>query len=210
TRCGVGATKEVTTTRGLSPAAITSALRMTRHGWAQEAAAEVHSAYRRRLGGGRVRWACARAGHCWCRRRASWMTGSASRSKTALPARPKTKALGCAPPARAWQRKAPQDRFVCIEQHELATTRLVLEGGEFERAGGEISRGRIKASGGAVVAQSLFLRRSGRSHGQAGPRSVGPTPWPMRGNSIGKRGSHAVRGLDRRGDCGAVPTRRSS
>ena len=34
-----GAPKEGTTKRGLSPAAITSALRMTRHGWAQEAAA---------------------------------------------------------------------------------------------------------------------------------------------------------------------------
>ena len=37
--CGVGAAKEVTTKRGLSPAAITSALRMTRQGWAQDAAA---------------------------------------------------------------------------------------------------------------------------------------------------------------------------
>jgi hypothetical protein len=38
-RGGVGATKEVPTKRGLAPAAITSALRRTRHGWAQAAAA---------------------------------------------------------------------------------------------------------------------------------------------------------------------------
>ena len=67
-------------------------------------------------------------------------------------------ALGFAPPAGAWQRKAPQERFVFIEQNDLATTRLVLEGGECGRAVGEISRGRINAPGGAVVAQILFFK----------------------------------------------------
>jgi hypothetical protein len=38
-RCGGSAAKEVTTTRGLSPAALTSAVTSTRHGWAPEAAA---------------------------------------------------------------------------------------------------------------------------------------------------------------------------
>jgi hypothetical protein len=65
-------------------------------------------------------------------------------------------ALSFAPPARAGQRKAPQDRFIFIEQNDLATARLVLEGGEFERAVGESSRGGIKAAGGAVVAQMAF------------------------------------------------------
>src|SRR4029434_5096875 len=46
-------------------------------------------------------------------------------------------ALDFAPPARAGQRKAPQDGFVFIEQNDLATTRLVLEGGELERGVGE-------------------------------------------------------------------------
>ena len=60
--------------------------------------------------------------------------------------------LGFAPPARAGQGKAPQDRFVFIEQNDLATARLVLQGGKFERAVGEISRGGLQSAGGAVVA----------------------------------------------------------
>ena len=39
--------------------------------------------------------------------------------------------------------KAPQDGFVCIEQNDLAPARLVLEGGKFECAVSEISRGGI-------------------------------------------------------------------
>ena len=42
------------------------------------------------------------------------------------------RALGGAPPARAEQGKAPQDRFVFIEQNDLATSRAILQGGEFE------------------------------------------------------------------------------
>ena len=109
-------------------------------------------------------------------------------------ARGEARALGFAPPARPGQGKAPQDRFVFIEQNDLTTARLVLQGSECERAIGEISRGGSQATGGAVVAYLLFLRRSGRSHGQGGPRSVGPTPWPVRGNSIGNRGSRAAEG----------------
>jgi hypothetical protein len=40
---GVGASQDVTTHRGLSPAAMTSALTITRHGWAHEAAAYTNS-----------------------------------------------------------------------------------------------------------------------------------------------------------------------
>ena len=65
--------------------------------------------------------------------------------------------LGCAPPARAGQRKAPQDRFVFIEQDDLAPASLVLEGGKCERAVGESSRGGIQSTGGAVVAYILFF-----------------------------------------------------
>src|SRR5215831_8151807 len=36
-------------------------------------------------------------------------------------------ALRCVPPARTEQGKAPDDRFVCIEQNDLTTTRLVFE-----------------------------------------------------------------------------------
>jgi len=66
--------------------------------------------------------------------------------------------LGCPPPARAGQRKAPEDGFVCIEQNDLATARLVLEGGEFKRAVGERRQGGIKTPGGAVVAYGLFFK----------------------------------------------------
>jgi len=67
-------------------------------------------------------------------------------------------ALRGAPPARAGQGKAPEDGFVCIEQNDLATARLVLEGGEFKRAIGESSRGGIKTTGRAVVAYVLFFK----------------------------------------------------
>jgi hypothetical protein len=112
----------------------------------------------------------------------------------------KARALRFAPPARPEHGKAPQDRFVFVEQNDLATARLVLESSEFERAVGEISRGGSQATGGAVVASLFFLMCSGRSHGQAGPRSVGPTPWPVRGNSIGKRSSRAGAGPGRQDD----------
>jgi hypothetical protein len=71
---------------------------------------------------------------------------------------PEASTLGCAPPARAGQRKAPQDRCIFREHNDLATTRSGLEGGKCERAVGEISRGRIKATGGAVGAQILFFQ----------------------------------------------------
>ncbi len=55
------------------------------------------------------------------------------------------------------QGKTPEDGFVFIEQNDLAPARPVLEGGQFERAIGEISRGGIKATGGAVVAEVFFF-----------------------------------------------------
>ena len=68
--------------------------------------------------------------------------------------------LSFAPPARAGQGKAPQDGFVFIEQNDLATTSLVLQGGEFERAVSEISRGGIQATSGTIVAYLLFFNTS--------------------------------------------------
>ena len=61
-------------------------------------------------------------------------------------------ALRFAPPARTGQGKAPEDCFVFIEQNDLATAGPILEGGEFERAIGEISRGRIEPSSRTAVA----------------------------------------------------------
>ena len=67
-------------------------------------------------------------------------------------------ALGAAPPAQPGQGKAPQDRFVFIEQDDLASASPVLQGREFERAIGEISRGGIEPAGGAAVAQRVFFK----------------------------------------------------
>ena len=66
-------------------------------------------------------------------------------------------ALGFAPPARAGQGKAPQDRFIFIEQNDLATAGLVLQGSQFKRAIGEVSGGGIQAPGGTIVAYILFF-----------------------------------------------------
>jgi hypothetical protein len=66
--------------------------------------------------------------------------------------RGQARALGTAPPAQPRQGKAPEDGFIFIEQNDLATAGLILEGGEFERAIGEVRGGRIESSGGAAVA----------------------------------------------------------
>ena len=60
--------------------------------------------------------------------------------------------LGAAPPAQPGQGKAPHDRFVFIEQDDLTSTCPVLQGGEFQRAIGESSRGGLEPSSGAAVA----------------------------------------------------------
>ena len=59
---------------------------------------------------------------------------------------------GCTPPARAGQRKAPQDRFVFIEQNDLTPTGLIFERREVDRGIREGSGVRSQAPGGAVVA----------------------------------------------------------
>jgi hypothetical protein len=68
------------------------------------------------------------------------------------------RALGGAPPARTEQGKAPQDGFVCIEQNDLATARLVLEGGQFQSPIREVSGVGIQAPGRAalIMASATF------------------------------------------------------
>jgi hypothetical protein len=61
-------------------------------------------------------------------------------------------ALGAAPPAQPGKGKAPEDGFVFIEQDDLTSTCPVLEGGEFQSAIGEISRGGFEPSSGTAVA----------------------------------------------------------
>jgi hypothetical protein len=52
----------------------------------------------------------------------------------------------------AHQGKAPQDRFVFIEQNDLAPASPILQGGQCKRGIGESRRGGIEPSGGAAVA----------------------------------------------------------
>jgi len=70
------------------------------------------------------------------------------------------RALSGAPPAGTGEGKAPQDGFVFIEQNDLATMSLVLQGGEFESTVSEIGRGGIKATSGTIVAYLLFFNAS--------------------------------------------------
>lgn len=57
-----------------------------------------------------------------------------------------------APPAGAWEGKAPEDRFVSIEHNDLASTGLVLERCEFDRSVGKSRWGRGETPGGTTVA----------------------------------------------------------
>ena len=66
--------------------------------------------------------------------------------------------LGGAPPAGAGQGKAPEDRFVFIEQNDLAPARPVLEGRQVDRTRGEVGGVGIEASSGTIVAYCLFFK----------------------------------------------------
>jgi hypothetical protein len=68
--------------------------------------------------------------------------------------------LRCTPPARPGQGKAPEAGCVFIEPNDLTTTRLVLEGGQCERAVGEVSWDRLPSAGGTVGASLLFFTMS--------------------------------------------------
>src|SRR5262245_19573951 len=79
-----------------------------------------------------------------------------------------TRALGCAPPAGAGQGKAPEDRFVFIEQNDLAPTCPVLEGRKVDRTRGEVGGGGIEVTSGTIVADVLFLKT---------PRTLSRPTW---------------------------------
>jgi hypothetical protein len=83
-------------------------------------------------------------------------------------ARGETSALRGAPPARAGQGQAPEDGFIFIEQNEFTPAGPVLEGGKFERALGESSRGGIKAPGGPLGANRFFFNT---------PRTLSRPSW---------------------------------
>src|SRR5215471_19081157 len=66
-------------------------------------------------------------------------------------------ALGGAPPAGPGQGKTPEDGFICIEQNDLPTARLVFESSQFQRPIREVSGVGIQAPGGTVVAYRVFF-----------------------------------------------------
>src|SRR5215510_10489060 len=104
-------------------------------------------------------------------------------------------ALGGVPPARAGQGKAPQDSFVCIEQNDLPTASLVLEGSKFQSPISEVSGVGLQATGGTIVAYPFFLMHSAHFHGRAGPPFERRTRSPVHGSSIASISSRAQGGL---------------
>ena len=109
-------------------------------------------------------------------------------------------ALGGVPPARAGQGKAPQDGFVGIEQNDLPTARLVLEGGKFQSPIREVSGVGLQATGGTIVAYPFFLMHRAHFRDRAGPQFGRRTRSPVHGSSIASISSRAPGGLDRRDD----------
>ena len=109
-------------------------------------------------------------------------------------------ALGGVPPARAGQGKAPQDGFVCIEQNDLSTASLVLEGSKFQSPIREVSGVGLQATGGTIVAYPFFLMHSAHFRARDGPQFGRRTRSPVHGSSIASRSSRAQGGLDRRDD----------
>src|SRR5262245_18645651 len=80
-------------------------------------------------------------------------------------ARREASALHFAPPARSREGKAPQDRFIFIEQDDLAPTGAVLQRRQFDRSPSEFSRVGNEPSRGTAVAYIFFLTPRGRSRG---------------------------------------------
>lgn len=62
------------------------------------------------------------------------------------------RALGAAPPTQPGQGKAPEDRFIFVEQNNFTPACAVLEGGEVDRAIGEIRRRGLETAGRPTIA----------------------------------------------------------
>src|SRR5262252_3054265 len=75
-------------------------------------------------------------------------------------ARGEARALRFAPPACPGQGKAPQDRFIFIEQDDLATAGPVLQRRQFDRSPRQFSRVGSEPSRGPAVAYIFFFNTS--------------------------------------------------
>jgi hypothetical protein len=76
--------------------------------------------------------------------------------------------LDAAPPAQPGEGKAPQDRFIFVEQNDLTTARAILQGSEVDRARGEVGGGRIEPPSGTAVASRVFFNT---------PRTLSRPSW---------------------------------
>src|SRR6266702_7579141 len=76
--------------------------------------------------------------------------------------------LGCAPPARTGQSKAPQDRFIFVEQNDLPLACAILQGSEVDGARGKVGRGGMEPPSGTVVAYRVFFNT---------PRTLSRPSW---------------------------------
>jgi hypothetical protein len=70
------------------------------------------------------------------------------------------RALGGAPPAGPGEGKTPYDRFIFLEQNDLAPTGPILSGGQCERRPRQLRRGRSQPPGGTAVADVFFFNTS--------------------------------------------------
>ena len=69
-------------------------------------------------------------------------------------------ALHFAPPAGPGEGKTPYDRFIFLEQNDLAPTGPILSGGQCERRPRQLRRGRSQPPGGTAVADVFFFNTS--------------------------------------------------
>jgi hypothetical protein len=113
--------------------------------------------------------------------------------------------LGLAPPACPGEGKTPHDRFLFIEQKDLAPPSPILQGGQLERSPRQLSRGRSQPPGGTAGAAVFFLTPRGRFRGSPACRSGGQGRGRVPDNSPGNGWSRAGAGLGRRDDRGGVP-----
>ena len=76
--------------------------------------------------------------------------------------------LGFAPPTRAGEGKAPQDRFIFVEQNNFTSACAVLQGSEVDRTIGEVGWGGRETPSGTAVGYRVFFNT---------PRTLSRPSW---------------------------------
>jgi hypothetical protein len=65
--------------------------------------------------------------------------------------------LCLAPPTHTGEGKAPQDRFIFVEQNDFPSARAILQGSEVDRTIGEVSWGGSEPPSGTAVGYRVFF-----------------------------------------------------